>query len=229
MLQYDYSILDRGVAVMKYKIRKTLTAAAVCGIVAISAGATGCGILETNQTAATTDADSVITGVPTSTPKPSSAASQQTISGTTSSIPAATVIPAEIPAQVITMTPTPTAEITEEPTKTPEPTQEPEDSSADTVESAAESTANSKASDEANSTSSSAAANGTASSPYAGEGNTATNNQEVNIHSTPAPGGDNVIGSLPEGTSVTVIANVNGWLEFSYNGTIGYADSEYFG
>ena len=156
-----------------------MTAAAVCGYRGHFSRGYGLRSFETNQTAATTDAGFCDHGVPTSTPKPSLcgialddfAQRHQYLRQRSSR--------QRFRLQVITpMTPTPTAEITEEPTKTPEPTQEPEDSSADTVESAAESTANSKASDEANSTSSSAAANGTASSPYAGEGNTATNNQK---------------------------------------------------
>ncbi len=62
----------------------------------------------------------------------------------------------------------------------------------------------------------------------AGEGNGAVAPIELNVHSTPHSGNDNIIGVLPAGQAIRVTGNIDGWFQFDFNGQTGYVDSDYF-
>jgi N-acetylmuramoyl-L-alanine amidase len=57
-------------------------------------------------------------------------------------------------------------------------------------------------------------------------GTVTTDGSGLNIRSYPSMSG-NIIGSVPNGATVTINGETNGWYVINYNGTVGYSSSKY--
>ena len=57
-------------------------------------------------------------------------------------------------------------------------------------------------------------------------GKVALQSGNLNIRNYPGTGG-RIISSAPNGAMLTVLGNRNGWYTVNYNGTVGFADSDY--
>ena len=57
-------------------------------------------------------------------------------------------------------------------------------------------------------------------------GTVTTDGSGLNIRSYPSMSGT-IIGSVPNGATVTINGETNGWYVINYNGTVGYSSSKY--